>query len=343
LRIAIVMSHASRKLLGALRDLHLAAALNRLGAQAQMFRMHAGPEVEREQHLDDAVQATFCPADNPQEIAHRQVSEALRREVAAFAPDVVLYKGLGYAVNAHLHAGLPATTRLGLVIGGSVKDSMSDRAALVLGEYREQLMLHFPAALRAGRALVLPKYVDLAMAGPGKPVAMDKASCDIINVGTFAEKRKNQEALLPFAATHRVAFVGAGPRLREIKQTVPEANRARALFLGYKAHADVFAALRQARLMVHTSSMDGLPRATVEAMACGLPVIARRGTIAGGIPAAAGLLVSDEALSHAVEMLLADDEMRLRMGRAARRHVESRHSLVAIAATAEEVLRVLGR
>jgi glycosyltransferase involved in cell wall biosynthesis len=342
LRIAIVMSHASRKMLGALRDLHFAAALRRLGAEAQMFRVHGGPAVEHEWHLDGAVQATFCPADNPEQIPHRQVSEALRAEVAAFAPDIVLYKGLGYAVNAHLQAALPAGTRFGLVIGGSVKDPAAAEASLILGEYREQLMAHFPAAFRAGHALVLPKYVDLAMAGSGRPVAQDKAAYDIINVGTFAEKRKNQEALLPFAARHRIGFVGAGPRLAEIKATVPQADRARALFLGHKAHEGVFAALRQARVMVHVSSMDGLPRATVEAMACGVPVIARRATITGGIPAAAGLLVSDEALPHAVEMLLADEPMRLRLGRAARRHVEKHHSVAALEATAAAVLRILG-
>ena len=342
MRIAIVMSHASRRLNGAQRDLHFARALNARGAQAQLFRMHGGTDVERELHLEDAVAATFCPADNPQEIAHRQVSTALRQEVAAFAPDVVLYKGLGYAVNTDLQASLPGTTRIGLVVGGSVTDPLLDRAALVLGEYGAQLWMRFPQQFRAGRTLVLPKLVDLDLAGPGIPVAQAVAGYDIVNVGTLAEPRKNQGALLPFAEAYRLAFVGGGPRLRELRRAVPEDQRANITYFGQLPHAQVFDVLRRSRIMVHIATMDGLPRATVEAMACGLPVIALRTTIAGGIPNAAGLLVGEAGLPHAVALLLADDDLRVRMGRAARRHVETHHGIAAIAAAAEETLRVLG-
>lgn len=341
MRLAILMSHASRSVVGALRDLHFAAALRRLGVEARLFRIHAGPEIERETHLDDAVPVTFCPADNPEEIPHRQVSAALRAEVAAFAPDVVLYKGLGYGVNRDLQASLPAGTRLGFVVGGAVTDPLLDRAALVLGEYREQLARCFPAQLKAGRALALPKYVDLALAGSGVPVAAEAAEYDIVNVGTFAEKRKNQGALLQFVPRHRVAFVGGGMLLSETRRSLPAKLRASASFLGRLPHAEVFAVLRRARIMVHSSTMDGLPRATVEAMACGLPVIALRQTVDGGIPEGAGLLVSEAGLPHAVELLLADDGLRQRMGRAARRHVQRHHGPAAIAECAERALAIL--
>jgi len=342
LRIAIVMSHASRRLNGALRDLHFARALILRGAETQLFRMHGGTDLERELHLDGAVSATFCPADNPEEIPHRQISAALRQAVSEFAPDVVLYKGLGYAVNVDVQASLPAATRIALVVGGGVTDPLLDRAALVLGEYREQLALHFPTQFRGGQALVLPKLVDLDLAGPGIPVTKAKAEFDIVNVGTFAEKRKNQGALLPFAASHRLAFVGGGPLLRELRRSVPEDQRARINYLGQLPHAQVFGVLRRSRIMVHSATMDGLPRAMMEAMACGLPVVALRSTILGGVPLNAGFLVSEAALPHAVELLLADEALRIRMGNIARRHVETRHGPGAIALAAEETLRVLG-
>jgi glycosyltransferase involved in cell wall biosynthesis len=340
MRIAIVMSHASRSVGGAMRDLHFARGLAAQGATAALFRIHAGSATEHETHLD-SVPVTFCPSDNPQDIPHHQTSAALRAEVAAFAPDVVLYKGLGYRVNEDLQASLPAATRLGFVVGGGVTDPMLDRAALVLGEYRQQLLLHFLQQAKARRALVLPKFVDLALAGPGGPVAAEAADYDIVNVGTFAEKRKNQAALLPLARSFRIALVGGGPLLAETRRMLRGAFRPNVAFLGRLPHPEVFGVLRRSRIMVHPATMDGLPRATVEAMACGVPVVALRETIAGGIPPGAGLLVSPEGLPHAASLLLADDGLRMEMGRAARRHVERHHGAAAIADCAAQALAIL--
>ncbi|MDO9499395.1 glycosyltransferase family 4 protein [Falsiroseomonas sp.] len=338
-RVAILMSHASRTMGGATRDMILARAMRARGVDARMFRMHAGPETEREMLLDGSLPGVFCTVDNPGEIPHRQTSATLRAEIAAFAPDAVLYKGLGYAVNADVQAALPATTRIGLVIGGGVADPLVPRATLVLGEYNEQLQQHFPDLFKAKRGLVLPKYVNLEAIGPVRPVPQAEALYDIANVGTFGEKRKNQSALLPFADRHRVLCIGAGPLLQPIKREY--AGNPRLTLPGRLPQPQVFAMLRQARIMVHTSTMDGLPRATVEGMACGLPVVALHKTITGGIPPAGGLLVSEAGLPHAVELLLADDALRIRMGRAARRYVERNHGTKAIEACAEAVIGLL--
>jgi glycosyltransferase involved in cell wall biosynthesis len=343
MRLAIVMSHANRSMGGAVRDTMLARALNRHGVDARLWRIHAGTETEREAMLDGAVQASFCPSDNPQAIPHHQTSAALKAELREFAPDVVLYKGMGYRVNVDTQAALPAATRHGFIVGGGVTDPLLDGAAIVLGEYREQILRSFPAHCAAERAMVLPKYVDFAQAGRGRPVAAEAATYDIVNVGTFAEKRKNQGALLPMAAQHRIALVGAGPLMPPMRRGVPARMKERVSFLGRLPHPQVFEVLRQSRIMVHSSTMDGLPRATIEAMACGVPVVALRSTIDGGIPhGVAGLLVSDAALPHAAEMLLADDELRIRMGRNARRFVERHHGEKAIEASAAEVLKILG-
>lgn len=327
---------------GALRDTILARALSRHGIEARLWRIHAGREMEREALLDGAVPVSFCPSDNPEAIAHHQVSAALKADLAAFAPDIVLYKGMGYRVNLDTQAALRPGTRHGFIVGGGVTDPLLETAAIVLGEYREQLLRCFAPQCAAGRAMVLPKYVDFTLAGRGRPVAAGDAAHDIVNVGTFAEKRKNQVALLPLAERHRIALVGAGPLLAEARRSVPAHCRPQVQFLGRLPHAQVFKVLQQSRIMVHCSTMDGLPRATIEAMACGVPVVALRSTIDGGIPhGVAGLLVSEAALPHAAEMLLADDELRLRMGRNARRFVERHHGEAAIEATAAEILKIL--
>jgi glycosyltransferase involved in cell wall biosynthesis len=337
-RLAVVMSHASRTMGGALRELHLLAALRARGLDARLWRMHPGPETEREEML--GIPLTFCTVDNPGEIPHRQVSASLRADLAAFAPDVVLYKGLSYRVNTDVQAALPGGTRYGFIVGGAVTDPILAGACLVFGEYAEQLERCFPDHLKAGRALVMPKYVDLSRTGDGAPP--EAPEFDIVNVGTFAEKRKNQPALLPFAARHRIAFVGGGPLLVESRRAARRAGTiGNIAFFGRLPQPEVFGVLRRSRIMVHPSVGDGLPRATIEAMACGLPVIAYRDTVPGGIPPEAGLLVSEAGLPHAVALLLADDGLRRKMGAAARAHVERSHGVAAIQATAARALELL--
>jgi glycosyltransferase involved in cell wall biosynthesis len=220
MRLAILMSHASRNMDGAARELILAGALRALGVDARVWRMHPGPEIESEELR--GVPVTFCPADDSAAHVHRQVSAALRAGIAAFAPDVVLYKGLGYRVNADVQAVRPEGARWGLIVGGGVTDPLVGGASLVLGEYHDQLSRHFPAHLAAGRAMVLPKQIDLALAGDGVPPT--ETEFDIVNVGTFAEPRKNQGALLQFAPRHRIAFVGGGPRMPEMRRAARQAR-----------------------------------------------------------------------------------------------------------------------
>jgi glycosyltransferase involved in cell wall biosynthesis len=337
-RLALLMCHADRRMEGARRELHFCAALRRLGVDARVWRMHPGRETEREEML--GVPVSFVPSDVPEEHVHRQVSAVLRAEIAAFAPDVALYKGLGYRVAADMQSARPEGARYGLIVGGSTTDAMVAGAALVFGEYEEQLRRHFPDHHAAGRTMVLPKFVDFPRTGDGRPP--QDAEFDIVNVGSFADRRKNQRALLPLAARHAIALVGGGTLLAETRQAAKQAGVLdRMHFLGHLAHDKVFDVLRRARIMVHSSTHDGLPRATVEAMACGLPVIAFRRTLAGGIVPGTGLLVSEAGLPHAVDLLLADEELRMQMGRAARRHIEANHGPAALAVAAERALALL--
>jgi glycosyltransferase involved in cell wall biosynthesis len=340
MRLAVVMSHASRSMGGAMREVLLCAALRERGVDARIWRMHEGAATEREE--SHGVPIGFVPVDGPAPVPHKLLSAALREEIAAFAPEIVLYKGLSYAINETVQATRGDGARYGLIVGGAVTDPLVNGASAILGEYREQLGRHFREAQRAGRAMVLPKHLDLTLAGDGTPP--EAPEFDIVNVGTFAEKRKNQAALLPFAARCRIAFVGGGPLMEEARKAAKAAgNLERIAFMKRLPHEEVFGVLRRSRMMVHTSLGDGLPRAIIEAMACGLPVIALRRTVAGGVPPAAGFLVSDEALPHAVALLMADDALRVQMGRAARRHVEREHGPAAIAKAAGELLALLER
>jgi glycosyltransferase involved in cell wall biosynthesis len=95
---------------------------------------------------------------------------------------------------------------------------------------------------------------------------------------------------------------------------------------------DVERLYRQVDLYVHLSDWEGMPNTVLEAMACGLPVIASR---VGGIPELVqdlrtGLLLEpgDEAgLLAASRGLLQDEALRTGMGADARAFVEEHHAL----------------
>jgi glycosyltransferase involved in cell wall biosynthesis len=95
--------------------------------------------------------------------------------------------------------------------------------------------------------------------------------------------------------------------------------------------------LSAADAYITTSRIEGMPVAPLEAMACGLPVVA---TDAQGLPdilaegeASGGILVRKDAVLDIVDglkRLSADVELRHRLGCAARHRVEQRFSLAAV-------------
>ncbi|SHI90032.1 Glycosyl transferases group 1 [Roseomonas rosea] len=331
MRVALLMSHADRSMAGALRDMHFMRFLARGGAEIAVFRMHPGTATEQERFLDGEVPVTFAPSDNPKDIPHRQLSAALIEEVRAFAPDAVLLKGLSYRVNLALHEALAkgpgAAPRIGFVVGGAVTDPLLDRADFIFGEYQEQLARHFPRFAEAGRAFIMPKYVDLDASRPAKKP--EPPLYDIVNVGGLYDKRKNQEDVVPFTDSWRVALVGGGTPRPEVKAAVADTRNL--TLTGRLPQPEVISLLGRCRIMVHTSTMDGLPRAVVEGMACGLPVIVYRDTVHGGFAEGQhGFMVGRATLRHAVELLLREAPLRRAMGRRARRHVELNHGLPAL-------------
>lgn len=91
---------------------------------------------------------------------------------------------------------------------------------------------------------------------------------------------------------------------------------------------------QMADIFVLPSRWEGMSNALLEAMSCGLPVVA---TSAGGNadviqPGENGLLVppaSPESLADALSTLLKESSLRNRLGQAARRHIESHHTIEA--------------
>ncbi len=127
-------------------------------------------------------------------------------------------------------------------------------------------------------------------------------------------------------------IVGDGPRKEKLQTQAHEAGIAdRINFLGWQNGDELVRRYAQANLFVYPSRHEGMPNAVLEAMACGLPVLASQ--IAGNEELVAhketGLLVPAEdanALQAALSELLPDSATRQRMGTAARKRVEAQYS-----------------
>jgi glycosyltransferase involved in cell wall biosynthesis len=107
---------------------------------------------------------------------------------------------------------------------------------------------------------------------------------------------------------------------------------------------DIPALLSVVTVLMHTSDAEGTPRAVLEAMAAGVPVVA---TAVGGVPdlvenGRTGVLVprrAPSALADATVRLLSDVDARERMGALARRRVESLFSAAIMAERTEALYR----
>ncbi len=118
----------------------------------------------------------------------------------------------------------------------------------------------------------------------------------------------------------------------------------RVRFLGTRQ--DVANLLSSNDVLVLPSRWEGMPNVALEAMACGLPVIA---TAVGGTPEVVahretGILVPPEqplALAQAMAVLLADASLREKMGQAGRRRVETEFSIDTAVARTEALYREL--
>jgi phosphatidylinositol alpha 1,6-mannosyltransferase len=149
-------------------------------------------------------------------------------------------------------------------------------------------------------------------------------------VGRLApEKKVMRLAALQDVPGVRLVVVGDGPDRRKLAKQLPEAA-----FLGFRTGDELAAAYASLDVFVHTGPFETFCQAVQEALASGLPVIAPnaggpRDLVADGrsgyLLPETGRSDADEvfgrALREAVRELAADEELRTRLGAAARRSV----------------------
>jgi len=129
------------------------------------------------------------------------------------------------------------------------------------------------------------------------------------------------EPLLHKYKHFQLVCVGDGPSLPRLRGLKDRLSRAEAIVLpGRVAPEEVPSFLQASDFFVLPSHSEGMPQAVLEAMNCGLPVVATR---VGGVPEAVidgetGLLVDAKNVDHlrdAMERMIADGGLRLSAGR----------------------------
>lgn len=134
------------------------------------------------------------------------------------------------------------------------------------------------------------------------------------------------EPLLRKHERFQLVCVGDGPRRESLRALRDRLGRAGAVVLPGRVTPDeVPRFLRAADFFVLPSHSEGMSQAVLEAMDCGLPVVATR---VGGIPEAVldgqtGLLVEPrnvEQLRQALERMIADEAFRLAAGQRGQQH-----------------------
>ena len=185
---------------------------------------------------------------------------------------------------------------------------------------------------------VIPNFVDTRRFAPASPTGKARPAgtpAVLVHVSNFRSLKRVDDVVGIFAEAQRRAperamtlrLVGDGPERERIRRMVQSAAlEAQVQFLGEQT--DLVSVLRGADLFLLPSESESFGLAALEAMSCGVPVIASR---VGGVPEVVidgetGLLapVGDiAAMAGHVVRLLADAPLRARLGHAARQRAET--------------------
>jgi 2-deoxystreptamine N-acetyl-D-glucosaminyltransferase/2-deoxystreptamine glucosyltransferase len=241
----------------------------------------------------------------------------------------------------HTFAGRSPKARLLRLVGGAVERAAVRRAAAVVVLVPRTAELLREDGVAAEKVHVLPSGFDPALFDrPTADLFPDVPHPRIGYVGRLAEQKRPDllvQAFGDLGAEASLVVVGDGPLRATVEAAVRRSPaRDRITLHGFVPHEDVPAVLRSLDLLVLPSIYEEMGSVLAEAMACGLPVVA---SDVGGIPdvvrdGETGVLVPPGdvvALTKALDGVLTDEELRRRLGEAAR-HESARYSWPGLAA-----------
>jgi glycosyltransferase involved in cell wall biosynthesis len=217
-----------------------------------------------------------------------------------------------------------------------------DRVVLYSRHMLPEIMLYHPK-LDVSKVVYIHNAVNVRRFSPDGEVSQrlmslkDGRKC-VLYVGRVNEKKGVGDLIRAFEIVSNrqrdcVLSVAGSGDMKYVEGLVKEVSRAglddRVYFLGPVPNREMPALMRAADIIAYaTREGEGIPRALLEGMACGKPVVA---TEVAGIPEAVidgvtGFVVKPRditTLADRLSILLADDSLRREMGLKARRHVEA--------------------
>jgi glycosyltransferase involved in cell wall biosynthesis len=181
------------------------------------------------------------------------------------------------------------------------------------------------------KILVLPSlYLDPEVF---RPLPDEPKRFDVLLIGRLVPNKgigTLLDALAVLTGSHpglRACILGEGPQRSALEARLEQLGLGRHVELVERlpSASDVARLINQARMLVCASTAEGGPRVTVEAMACGVPVITTpvgvmRELVEDGVN---GFLFDwdAEGLAERIERLLADEQLRHRAGEAGQHSV----------------------
>jgi N-acetyl-alpha-D-glucosaminyl L-malate synthase BshA len=305
----------------------------RLGASAGDVRFHAVGATDALDH--DGVASLACriagiAREARLDVLHVHYADA--RVVAACRARALLDDEQPLAVVTTLH-GTDVTA-----FGTDAADRDDIRTAL----HRSDRVLAVSHALATtaqhvfgiDAPTVIPNFVDLAEFRPRERRARDAAyERRIVHVSTFRAVKRTADCLLVFArivrqVPCRLLMVGDGPEAAAARALSEQLGvAAHVEFVGVQARISEFVA--EADLLLLPSASESFGLAALEAMSCGVPVVASR---VGGLPEVVEDVVCGRLLpvgdvsgmAAAALEILGDPRTAAAMGAAGRRIAEQR-------------------
>lgn len=181
------------------------------------------------------------------------------------------------------------------------------------------------------KAVLLPNGVDTNLFKPTKSKILSKPPV-VLSVGRL-EEQKNFTLLIKSISSinTNLIIIGKGTLKKELL-SIAKKLKIKLNLIERVSHSEMAKFYRDADLYISPSITEGSPKAVLEAMSCGLPVIASRneGTIGIIENFNNGLLVegnSDRKLADAIKLILRDQKLRKKLSFNARKTIENRFNL----------------